>query len=119
MTQMKTAFGRGTLSMLGAMFQHSSKICEQGRFLEQKDFIQYVKENGKKSLMRKGQLHPTVVMSAVKSLLSSTSAGIGPQDVFVQVCGGTPSFTLATWPSKGFRVNSSTRSPSCGPLLNR
>ena len=45
--------------------------------------------------MRKGQLHPTVVMSAVKSLLSSTSAGIGPQDVFVQVCGGTPEGCIA------------------------
>ena len=85
--QMKRAFGRGTLSMLGAMFQHSSKICEQGRFLDHKDFIQFVHESGRKTVMRKGQLHPTVVMSALKSMLSSTSAAIGPQDVFIQVCG--------------------------------
>ena len=93
--QMKRAFGRSTLSMLGAMFQHSSIICEQGRFLDPKEFIQHVKENGKKAVMRKGQLHPTVVLSAMKSLLSSTSTGIGPQDVFIQVCGGTPEASVA------------------------
>ena len=93
--QMRRAFGRSTLSMLGAMFQHSSRICEQGRFLDPKEFIQHVKENGKKAVMRKGQLHPTVVLSAMKSLLSSTSTGIGPQDVFIQVCGGTPEASVA------------------------
>jgi hypothetical protein len=93
--QMKRAFGRSTLSMLGAMFQHSSRICEQGRFLDPKEFIQHIKENGKKAVMRKGQLHPTVVLSAMKSLLSSTSTGIGPQDVFIQVCGGTPEASVA------------------------
>ena len=45
--------------------------------------------------MRKGQLHPTVVLSAMKSLLSSTSTGIGPQDVSIQVCGGTPEASVA------------------------
>ena len=93
--QMKTAFGRGTLKMLGAYFQHSSKICEQARFLDPRDFVQYVKENGKKAIMRRGQLHASVVASAIKSVLSSTSTGIGPQDTFIQVCGGTPEACVA------------------------
>ena len=93
--QMRSAFGRGTLNMLGAMFQHSSKICEQARFLQPGDFIFHIKDNGKKALMRKGQVHPSVVLSAVKSALSSTSAGVGPQDVFIHVCGGTPEACIA------------------------
>ena len=51
--QMKGAFGREALQVLGAMFQHQSKICAQARFLEKKDYVFQVKENGKKAMLRK------------------------------------------------------------------
>ena len=43
----KKAFGREALFMLGAMFQHTSKICEEGQFLDPTSLIQLVTENGK------------------------------------------------------------------------
>ena len=59
--QLKQSFGRGTLAILGALFQHQSKIGTQARFLEEKDKIFALTESGRKKLLRKGQLHPTVV----------------------------------------------------------
>lgn len=87
---LKKAFGREALFMLGAMFQHSSKICEEGQFLDPKHLIQLVKDNGRKTTFRKGQVHASTVYSSLKSVLSTTSAAISPTDCFVQLCGGTP-----------------------------
>ena len=92
---MKKAFGRDALLMIGAMFQHSSKITEEGIFLDPKNMIQTTKENGKKATYRKSQVHPSAVHAALKSVLSSTSAALNPQDVLVQVCGGTPEAVIA------------------------
>ena len=50
---MTQAFGREALFMLGAMFQHTSKICEEGQFLDPKSLIVMLKENGKKATFRK------------------------------------------------------------------
>lgn len=92
---LKKAFGRGALFMLGAMFQHSSKIAEEGMFLDPKNMIQMTRESGKKITYRKSQVHPSTVLSALKSVLSTTSAALNPQDVMVQGCGGTPEATVA------------------------
>lgn len=92
---MKKAFGRDALLMIGAMFQHSSKITEEGVFQDPKNLIQMTKENGKKATYRKSQVHPSAVHAALKSVLSSTSAALNPQDVLVQVCGGTPEAVIA------------------------
>ena len=50
---MNEAFGREALFMLGAMFQHTSKICEEGQFLDPKSSIQLVKENSQTTTFRK------------------------------------------------------------------
>ena len=92
---LKKAFGRGALFMLGAMFQHSSKIAEEGMFLDPKSMVQVTKENGKKVNYRKSQVHPSTVHAALKSVLSTTSAALNPQDVLVQACGGTPEAVVA------------------------
>ena len=52
---MNKTFGREALFMLGAMFQHTSKICEEVQFLDPKSLIQLVMENGKKTSFRKRQ----------------------------------------------------------------
>ena len=53
------------------------------------------KESGKKLNYRKSQVHPSTVHAALKSVLSSTSAALNPQDVMVQACGGTPEAAVA------------------------
>jgi len=93
--QMKSAFGREALSIMGAMFQHQSKIGEQGKFLPQGQFVKFVKENGKASPYRKSQVDPSVVYSAIKSCLRCSATALNPNDCFVQVCGGTPEGIVA------------------------
>ena len=88
--QMKHRFGRHALHVFGAMFQHASKIGEQARFLEVNDITMMSTNSGSKRVYRKGQLHETVILSAVKSQLATTACGIGAQDAFVQYFGGTP-----------------------------
>ena len=88
--QMKNAFGREALQILGAMFQHQSKICGQARFLEKKDYVYQVKESGKRTLLRKSQVHPTVIFEALKTVISTSSVGLNSSDCFLQLCGGTP-----------------------------
>ena len=68
---MNKVFGREALFMLGAMFQHTSKICEEGQFLDPKSSIQLVKESGKTTSFRNSQVHPSIVYSALKSVLST------------------------------------------------
>ena len=67
---MTNAFGREALFMLVAMFQHTSKICEEGQFLHLKSLIQLVKENGKNATFCKSQVHPSIVYSALKQCCS-------------------------------------------------
>ena len=92
---MKKAFGRAALWMLGAMFQHTEKICEEGEFVDPRNLIQMTTDSGRKRTYRKSQVHPTTVLSALKSVLSTTSASLNPQDIFVQVCGGSPEGVVA------------------------
>ena len=81
--------------MLGALFQHTEKICEEGQFLDPKSLIHMIKDNGRKVVYRKSQVHPTTIFSALKSMLSSTSASLNPSDCFVQICGGSPEGVVA------------------------
>ena len=46
-------------------------------------------------MFRKGQVHETVPLSAIKSSLALSAVALGPQDVLVQACGGTPEGILA------------------------
>lgn len=86
----KRKFGAHAFQVLGSLFQHTSKIAESGRFLNTQDFLHLVNENGKKLIYRRGQLHESVVYSAIKSSLAVSAVPITRQDTFVQVCGGTP-----------------------------
>ena len=73
------------------MFQHQIKIGEQGKFLPHGDFVKY----GKGDPYRKGQVHASVVYSAIKSCLRCSAQCLYPNDCFVQVCGGTPEGIIA------------------------
>ena len=93
--QLKQAFGRSSLRMIGALFQHSSKVTAQARFMEKSGMINTVSDSGRHSLFRKGQLHPTAVYEAIKSVMSMSATGIGNNDCFVQISGGTPEGVVA------------------------
>ena len=86
---MNKSCGRDVVFMFGAMLQHSINICETGQCLDRKSLIQVVKESGQKHTFRNSQVHPSIVYSALKSVLSTTSSALSPQDCFVQVCGGS------------------------------
>jgi len=93
--KLKQKFGTHSFQVLGSLFQHSSKIAEPGRFLDRKDFMEITNEYGKKMLYRRGQLHETVLLSAIKSSLAVSAVPLNRQDVFVQACGGTPEACVA------------------------
>ena len=83
-------FGQQALNLRGALFQHASNIAESGEFLPMKEYIQVMTESGKKIIYRKGQLHETVLVSALRSALATSAVALSKTDAFVQVCGGTP-----------------------------
>ena len=59
------------------------------------DSINYVTDSGRKATLRRSQVHPTVVYSALKSTLATSAMGLTPNDCFVQVGGGTPEGIVA------------------------
>ena len=93
--QLRGRFGRSALDMVGAMFQHQSKIGEQARFQTKGEMISCVAESGRKSLLRRSQVHPTAIYSALKSAIATSATGMSMADVFVQVAGGTPEGIVA------------------------
>ena len=93
--QLKKQLGRRTLDVIGAMWQHQSKIAEQARFTQKEDVISYVTASGRRSVMRRSQVHPTVIYSALRSVISTSAIGLSSQDAFVQVAGGTPEGIVA------------------------
>ena len=142
--QLRKQFGRSALDVVGAMFQHQSKIGESARFMSRTgshteasidgcggdsggdrpclsfwwsiaclitttgtrctscfgptirtDSINYVTDSGRKATLRRSQVHPTVVYSALKSTLATSAMGLTPNDCFVQVGGGTPEGIVA------------------------
>jgi hypothetical protein len=88
--QLKKTFGREALNVMDAPFQHQSKIANQARFLQKDSMISYVTESGRKSVMRRSQIHPTAVYAALRSVISTSATGISSQDAFIQMAGGTP-----------------------------
>ena len=94
-SQMRGLFGREALAVMGALFQHTSKICEQSRHLPKEECLQITKPNGRKALYRRSQMHPTVLFSAIRSTLACTASNVGPNEAFVQLTGGTPDGVVA------------------------
>ena len=92
---LKKKFGTFAFQVAGSLFQHASKIAESGLFLDSNKYAKQTTDGGSKVLYRKGQVHETVPLSAVRSSLAVSAVALGPQDVLVQACGGTPEGILA------------------------
>ena len=93
--QLQRTFGRSALDVVGAMWQHQSKIAEQARFMSKEDMISFITASGRKSVMRRSQVSPTVIYSALRSLVSTSAMGIASHDTFIQLAGGTPEGIVA------------------------
>ena len=93
--QLRKTFGRGALDVVGAMWQHQSKIAEQARFMSKDDMISFMTASGRKSVMRRSQVSPTVIYSALRSVISTSATGIASHDAFIQMAGGTPEGIVA------------------------
>jgi hypothetical protein len=93
--QLRKTFGRGALDVVGAMWQHQSKIAEQARFMSKDDMISFMTASGRKSVMRRSQVSPTVIYSALRSVISTSATGIASHDALIQMAGGTPEGIVA------------------------
>ena len=91
----RKAFGRGTLEVMGALFQHTSKIGNQAKFLHKNERITTVDQHGKDKVFRKGQLHMTAPLAAMRSILASSATGLGSKECLVCIGGGTPEAAVA------------------------
>ena len=93
--QLQRTFGRSALDVVGAMWQHQSKIAEQARFMTKEDMISFITASGRKSVMRRSQVSPTVIYSALRSSISTSAVAIASHDTFIQLAGGTPEGIVA------------------------
>ena len=93
--QLQRTFGRSALEVVGAMWQHQSKIAEQARFMTKDDMISFITASGRKSVMRRSQVSPTVIYSALRSSISTSAVAIASHDTFIQLAGGTPEGIVA------------------------
>jgi hypothetical protein len=93
--QLQRTFGRSALDVVGAMWQHQSKIAEQARFMKKEDMISFITASGRKSVMRRSQVSPTVIYSALRSSISTSAVAIASHDTFIQLAGGTPEGIVA------------------------
>ena len=93
--QLQRTFGRSALDVVGAMWQHQSKIAEQARFMSKEDMISFITASGRKSVMRRSQVSPTVIYSALRSSVSTSAVAIASHDTFIQLAGGTPEGIVA------------------------
>ena len=93
--QLQRTFGRSALEVVGAMWQHQSKIAEQARFMAKDDMISFITASGRKSVMRRSQVSPTVIYSALRSSISTSAVAIASHDTFIQLAGGTPEGIVA------------------------
>jgi hypothetical protein len=93
--QLQRTFGRSALDVVGAMWQHQSKIAEQARFMAKEDMISFITASGRKSVMRRSQVSPTVIYSALRSSISTSAVAIASHDTFIQLAGGTPEGIVA------------------------
>ena len=93
--QLQRTFGRSALDVVGAMWQHQSKIAEQARFMSKEDMISFITASGRKSVMRRSQVSPTVIYSALRSSISTSAVAIASHDTFIQLAGGTPEGIVA------------------------
>jgi hypothetical protein len=64
-------------------------------FIGQAEMINYMIESGRKAVLRRSQVHPTVVYSGLRSVVATSAVGISAQDVMVQMSGGTPEGIVA------------------------
>ena len=74
--QLQRTFGRRALDVVGAMWQHQSKIAEQARFMSKEDMISFITASGRKSVMRRSQVSPTVIYSALRSSVSTSAVAM-------------------------------------------
>ena len=93
--QLQRTFGRSALEVVGAMWQHQSKIAEQARFMTKDDMISFITASDRKSVMRRSQVSPTVIYSALRSSISTSAVAIASHDTFIQLAGGTPEGIVA------------------------
>ena len=59
------------------------------------DMISFMTASGRKSVMRRSQVSPTVIYSALRSVISTSATGIASHDALIQMAGGTPEGIVA------------------------
>ena len=82
--------------MVGALFQHANRIAPSARFLSPTDTLTVkTTERGAAKRYRKGQVHPSVFIEAMRASVGCAREPISPKQCCVFLCGGTPEGAVA------------------------
>ena len=95
-TQLKAIFGERAGDLSGVFFQHSTRIAERAEFLARAGCFMW-RPNDRAHPRRycKGQVHPSVYVSAFRSALASSNMPLSQNEVLVDLTGGTPEVIVA------------------------
>ena len=93
---LKELFGGRAADIKNILFQHSTRIGIPASFLEKNNFFQWRKtETAAWRKYRKGQVHPSVYISAISSILNSSNVPLTNNEMLVDLTGGTPEVLVA------------------------
>lgn len=95
-TQLRVIFGDRAADLDGVFFQHSTRIGATAEFLQRSDCFQWCPaENAGPRRYCKGQVHPSVYISALRSALAASNVPLSQNEVLVDLTGGTPEVVVA------------------------
>ena len=95
-SQLRAIFGERVADLDGVFFQHSTRIAATAEFLPRSGCFQW-RPSERAGLRRycKGQVHPSVYVSALRSALASSNVPLSQNEVLVDLTGGTPEVVVA------------------------
>jgi hypothetical protein len=94
--QLQAIFGDRAADLSGVFFQHSTRIAERAEFFPRAAcFTWRPTDRAHARRYCKGQVHPAVYISALRSALSSSNMPLSQNEVLVDLTGGTPESIVA------------------------
>ena len=94
--KLKELFGNRAGDLKNIIFQHSTRISRPAMCLSKEKFFVWRKtETAPPRCYRKGQVDPSVYISALASMLSTSNLPLSPNEILVDLTGGTPEVLVA------------------------
>ena len=94
--RLKEIFGNRVGEIKTVLFQHAARIASPSSFLSKSDFFMWRRtETAPWRKYRKGQVHPSVYVSVLDSMLQSCNVPLSSNEILVDLTGGTPEVIVA------------------------